>query len=96
MKCAECISRILRLITPSSMGRPEFDRVKECVTIGHAWGEGNLLADNGSRGDLVTLVNTCEQLGVKATRVEVPAAFVNVIEAAVQLAEQLKAEVRAP
>jgi site-specific DNA-cytosine methylase len=78
------------------MGRPEFDRVKECVTIGHAWGEGNPLADNGSRGDLVTLVNTCEQLGVKATRVEVPAAFVNVIEAAVQFAEQLKAEVRAP
>jgi tRNA U34 2-thiouridine synthase MnmA/TrmU len=76
--------------------RPEFSKLKQCTSNQHVYGEGNPLADNGSRGDLELMASTCEQIGVKAHRLPVPSAFSQIVEKAVKFAEQLKAEVRVP
>jgi hypothetical protein len=52
--------------------RPEFQRLKPCLALGQCWGEGNPLADNLSRGDMTTFLDTCAALGVKPKLMRVP------------------------
>jgi hypothetical protein len=89
---------LMRYLLGVLQARPEYQRLKEQLWIGQAFGEGNNLADNGSRGDLAILVNTCDQLGAKLRWQTVPQAFMQILEDTAAFASKLKDEpgLRAP
>jgi hypothetical protein len=91
-------SPLMRYLLGVLQARPEYMRLKEQLVLGQVYGEGNNLADNGSRGDIDIMTNTCHQLGVKLRWLEVPEAFNQVIEATLHFAETLQdgAGLRAP
>ena len=87
-------SLIMIYILEKVMQCPNFNRLKKALMLGHAYGEGNPLADNLSRGDLSLFFKTCDILGVKPRKMEVPTAFKRTIRQVCDYAKTLP--LRAP
>jgi hypothetical protein len=73
-------SQVMSIVLDIFLDRPEFQRLRRVIRLGHVYGEGNPLADNISRGDMQLFHHTCSLLGVKPKRLEVPVVFHQLIE----------------
>ena len=73
-------SQVMSIVLDIFLDRPEFQRLRRVIRLGHVYGEGNPLADNISRGDMQLFHHTCSLLGVKPKRLEVPVIFHQLIE----------------
>jgi hypothetical protein len=63
------------------LAQPEVQRLADKTDVGQVYGEGNTLTDNLSRGEMDLFFRNCVQLGVKPIRLDVPAAFIQILDA---------------
>ena len=56
-------SQVMSIVLDIFLDRPEFQRLRRVIRLGHVYGEGNPLADNISRGDMQLFTTPATSLG---------------------------------
>lgn len=81
-------SPVLKHIHEAMLENEEVKRLQQSVVVGHIYGEGNVMADAGSRGNIDLLHQLCGLCGLRPKRVPIPAEITHAAERAARINEQ--------